>query len=71
MSRSVSHSVDYIATALVCVVLLLLLVWSICVAQLPAKPTTSQKTKDRLATLESQVKELRGEVSYESAEAGP
>jgi NADH:ubiquinone oxidoreductase subunit 3 (subunit A) len=71
MSRSVSHSVDYIATALMCVVLLLLLVWAMCLNQPALKPTTSQKTKDRLATLEHQVRELRGEVSYESAEAGP
>lgn len=59
MSRSVSHSVDYIATALMCVVLLLLLVWAMCLDQPATKPVTSQKTKDRLATLEREVQELR------------
>lgn len=69
MSRSVSHSVDYIATALMCVVLLLLLVWAMCLNQPALKPVTSKQTKDRLATLESQMKELRG-FQYEEAEAG-
>ncbi len=58
MTRSVSHSVDYIATALACVVLLLLLVWAMCANQPAVKPITSKQTKQRLATLEENQQQI-------------
>jgi len=58
MTRSVSHSVDYIATALGCVVLLLLLVWAMCANQPAAKPITSKQTKQRLTNLEAKQQQI-------------
>lgn len=67
MTRSVSHSVDYIVTALGCVVLLLLLVWAMCANQPAAKPTTSKQTKQRLTNLEHQQQQIIERLGIQEA----
>ncbi len=67
MTRSVSHSVEYIVTALVCVVLLLLLVWAMCANQPVAKPITSKQTKQRLTTLEANQQQIIERLGMQEA----
>ncbi len=51
------HGRGYICIALSCVVVLILYVMQIAIT--PPKPKTSKQTKERIATLEAEVQELR------------